>query len=90
MPRLQVYLPQFMYEAVKTNDWSPSEILQEGVAARMEVDEKRAGLAAYLDDLAAEIGEPSAEECARAKEFVDRISRHLSANLADHTDAEAS
>jgi hypothetical protein len=79
MPRMQVYLPDDLYRAVKELGLPASELLQEAV--RVEVRRRRILDATdeYLTDLTAEVGEPSVEDEAWAKDLVDRIVRQAGA-----------
>ncbi|MGH8986624.1 MAG: hypothetical protein ACRDY6_22535 [Acidimicrobiia bacterium] len=73
MPRLQVYLPDDLYEELKRRDLPASELLQEAVRAELE---RRAALDAtddYLDALADEVGEPTPRQQSRADAIVRRI-----------------
>lgn len=73
MPRLQVYLPDDLYEALKSRDLPASELLQEAVRAELH---RREALDATDDHLAAlidEVGEPSARQLSRADAIVRRI-----------------
>ena len=78
MPRVQVYLPDGLYTELKNRDLPASELLQ--VAVRAEI-ERRDALDAtdhYLAELAAEVGEPSERDRARARAIVRRIQdRHM-------------
>jgi len=73
MPRLQVYLPDDLYAELKRRHLPASELLQVAVRAELE---RRAALDAtdeYLADLAAEVGEPSGSQQARADAIARRI-----------------
>lgn len=67
MPRMQVYLPDDLYDEVKSRNLPASELLQEAV--RAEVDRQRAIEAAdeYLTELIEEVGEPTAADLAWAR-----------------------
>lgn len=70
---MQVYLPEDLYRAVKERELPASELLQEAIEAevrRQQLDEE-AGR--YLDELVAEVGEPSTNERARAAAIARRI-----------------
>ncbi|MEJ7741989.1 MAG: hypothetical protein WKF73_05240 [Nocardioidaceae bacterium] len=73
MPRMQVYLPDALYREVKERGLPASELLQEAVAAELRRQELEARADEYLDELLAEVGEPSEAEMARA----DAIARRL-------------
>jgi post-segregation antitoxin (ccd killing protein) len=73
MPRMQVYLPDELYKAVKERDLPASELLQEAVEAevrRQRLSEEAEG---YVSELVAEVGEPSRRERARAAAIARRI-----------------
>jgi post-segregation antitoxin (ccd killing protein) len=73
MPRLQVYLPDDLYEQLKARELPASELLQEAVRAELE---RRAALDAtdeYLTELAAAVGEPSTRQQSRADAIARRI-----------------
>jgi post-segregation antitoxin (ccd killing protein) len=73
MPRVQVYLPDDLYEALKSAGLPASELLQEAVRAELE---RRAALDAtddYLTALADEVGEPAPRQLSRAEAIVRRI-----------------
>lgn len=75
MPRVQVYLPDDLYDELKRRDLPASELLQ--VAVRAEVERRKALEAAhdYVAELAAEIGMPSARQQSQADAVVRRIRR---------------
>lgn len=73
MPRMQVYLPDELYRAVKERGLPASELLQEAVEAevrRQRLSEEAEG---YVAELVAEVGEPSRRERARAAAIARRI-----------------
>ncbi len=72
---MQVYLPDDLYDEIKTRRLSASELLQEAV--RVEVRRRRLAEASddYLTELLAEVGEPGPVETARAQEIARRLSR---------------
>ncbi len=77
MPRLQVYLPDDLYEQVKARGLPPSELLQEAVRAEVRRQDLLAATDAYIADLVAEVGEPTQEQTARAEAIARRIrARH--------------
>ena len=73
MPRLQVYLPDDLYDELKSRDLPASELLQ--VAVRAEIERRNALEATdtYLAELAADVGTPSERERARARVIVRRV-----------------
>jgi post-segregation antitoxin (ccd killing protein) len=73
MPRMQVYLPEAMYQRVKARGLPVSEFLQKAVQAELRLD-----LLAETDRyvaLIAEVGAPSAAQRARAGAVARRLSR---------------
>ena len=81
MPRLQVYLPDDLYAEVKSQRLPASELLQAAVRAELRRRELEAETDAYLAELMAEVGEPTAADHAWA--------RALLADLAEHPSAQA-
>lgn len=73
MPRMQVYLPDELYKAVKERDLPASELLQDAVAAELQRQQLNEEAYRYVADLIAEVGEPSARERARATAIARRI-----------------
>jgi post-segregation antitoxin (ccd killing protein) len=76
MPRVQVYLPDDLYEQLKRRGLSPSELLQTALRAELARLDALDATDEYLAELAAEVGEPSAREWARAEAIVRRIREH--------------
>jgi post-segregation antitoxin (ccd killing protein) len=70
---MQVYLPDDLYEQVKTRNLPASELLQEAVRAEVRRQDLLAETDAYLAELIAEVGEPSRHELARAEAIARRI-----------------
>jgi post-segregation antitoxin (ccd killing protein) len=70
---MQVYLPDDLYEQVKTRNLPASELLQEAVRAEVRRQDLLAETDTYLAELIAEVGEPSAQERARAEAIARRI-----------------
>jgi post-segregation antitoxin (ccd killing protein) len=78
MPRLQVYLPDALYDELKNRDLPASELLQVAVRAEIERQDALDATDRYLEELAVEVGEPSPRDRARAKRIVQRVQdRHL-------------
>ena len=73
MPRMQVYLPEDLYEQVKTRQLPASELLQDAVRAEVRRQDLLGETDAYLAGLLAEVGEPSPPERARAEAIARRI-----------------
>jgi post-segregation antitoxin (ccd killing protein) len=76
MPRVQVYLPDDLHDELKRRGLPASELLQ--VALRAEIERRDAldAVVGYLDELAAEVGEPSARQRAHAEAIVRRVRAH--------------
>jgi post-segregation antitoxin (ccd killing protein) len=68
-----VYLPDDLYRAVKERELPASELLQEAVTAELRRAELNEQADAYLEELIAEVGEPSARERTRADAIARRI-----------------
>lgn len=62
MPRIQIYLPHDLYEAVKSRDLPISELTQTAVRATLRRELLRAETESYLDELAARFGGPPSEK----------------------------
>jgi len=75
MPRMQLYLPDDLYELVKTRGLPASELLQKAVRAELRRLDLLEENARYLAELEAEVGEPTPAELARAKAVVERIAK---------------
>ena len=73
MPRVHVYLPDDLYQAVKERQLSASKLLQEAVRAEMHPQALLEETDRYLAELLDEVGEPSAEAWAQAEALVRRI-----------------
>jgi post-segregation antitoxin (ccd killing protein) len=76
MPRMQVYLPDELYQQVKERGLPASELLQEAVRAELHRQELLERTDEYLAELVAEVGEPSPREVARAEAIARRIRDH--------------
>jgi post-segregation antitoxin (ccd killing protein) len=76
MPRMQVYLPDDLYQQVKERSLPASELLQKAVRAELNRQELLEHTDTYLAELVAEVGEPSARELARAEAIARRIRDH--------------
>ncbi len=73
MPRMQVYLPDKLYDAVKERELSPSELLQDAVRAELRHQALLEETDRYLAELIDDIGEPSDEALANAGALSRRI-----------------
>lgn len=76
MPRMQVYLPDDLYRAIKDRELPASELLQKAVRAELRRQELLGQTDRYLAELIAEVGEPTAAAVARA----ERLSRQIRRN----------
>ena len=75
MPRMQLYLPDDLYEMVKARGLPASELLQKAVRAELRRLDLLDENARYLAELEREVGEPAPAQRARAKAAVDRIAK---------------
>ena len=76
MPRVQVYLPDDLYEELKRRELPASELLQIAVRAEVERREALDETDRYLTELAAEVGEPGPRQLASAAAVVHRVRDH--------------
>jgi hypothetical protein len=70
---MQVYLPDDLYEQVKTRHLPASELLQQAVRAEVHRQDLLAETDVYLAGLTEEVGQPSPQEQARAQAIARRI-----------------
>jgi len=70
---MQVYLPDDLYGMVKDQHLPASELLQEAVRAEVRRRELLVASEAYIAELAAQVGAPSAKERARAGDLARRV-----------------
>lgn len=75
MPRMQLYLPDDLYELVKSRGLPASELLQKAVRAELRRMDLLDENARYLAELEGEVGEPTPAERARARAVVERIAK---------------
>ena len=73
MPRLQVYLPDDLYEQLKAKNLPASELLQTAVRAELERRNALEASDRYIAELAEEVGDPSARQTARADAITRKI-----------------
>jgi post-segregation antitoxin (ccd killing protein) len=82
MPRIQVYLPDELYDQLKQRGLPASELLQEAVRAELRRQELLEQTDAYLAELTEDVGHPSSRELARAEAIArrirDRRAKHVS------------
>ena len=75
MPRMQVYLPDDLHQAVKDRNLPASELLQQAVRVELRRLDLLAETDRYLAELLGEVGEPTGEETARARALARRLTR---------------
>jgi hypothetical protein len=73
MPRLQVYLPDDLHDELKRRGLPASELLQIALRAELERLEALDDTTAYLEELAAEVGEPTTRQRAQADAIARRV-----------------
>ncbi len=73
MPRMQVYLPDDLYEMVKARGLPASELLQKAVRTELRRLDLLAEADRYVADLVSQVGEPTVGDHARAKAVAERI-----------------
>lgn len=73
MPRIQIYLPDDLYEAVKSRGLPISELSQGAVRAALRRELLRAETESYLDELGARLGgRPSEKELESADRWISK------------------
>ena len=72
---MQVYLPDDLYQQVKTRHLPASELLQKAVRAELRRLELLTETDSYVADLIAEVGPPAAAQRTRAADVARRIAR---------------
>ena len=75
MPRMRVYLPDDLHQAVKDRNLPASELLQQAVRVELRRLDLLAETDRYLAELLGEVGEPTGEETARARALARRLTR---------------
>lgn len=73
MPRMQIYLPDDLYEAVKEGRLPASELLQEAVRTELRRRELVARSEQYTAELAKRIGRPTSRQRMKAAALAQRI-----------------
>jgi len=73
MPRMQVYLPDDLFLEVKQRGLKASELLQTAVRAEVARLTALEQTHRYVDELAAEVGEPTDAQHAHAQAIARRI-----------------
>lgn len=82
MPRMQVYLPEDLYDLVKKRQLPASELLQKAVRAELRRLDLLAESDKYIAELTSQVGRPSAAERSRAGAVARRISRRATRRKA--------
>jgi post-segregation antitoxin (ccd killing protein) len=80
MPRMQIYLPDDLYNQVKARRLHASELLQNAIRAELRRQDLMAAADDYLAELVAEVGEPSAAQRSRAAAVVRRLGSRAEAS----------
>lgn len=75
MPRMQVYLPDDLYDAVKDRGLPASELLQRAVRVELRRLELLEAADDYVAELLAEVGKPTVDQVAAAQALAERLSR---------------
>lgn len=75
MARMQVYLPDDLYQKVKARGLPASELLQKAVRAELRRLDLLAETERYVEQLVAEVGKPTEAELREAKAVTDHIAR---------------
>jgi post-segregation antitoxin (ccd killing protein) len=75
MARMQVDLPDGLYEEIKARGLPASKLLQKAVSAELRRLDLLAETDRYVADLIAEVGAPSAAQRKRAATVARRLSR---------------
>jgi hypothetical protein len=75
MPRMQVYLPDDLYQQLKARKLPASELLQGAVRAEIRRQDLLAHGRVHAEELKAEVGEPTSAEQERADVIARRLVR---------------
>ena len=75
MPRMQLYLPDDLYQLVKSRGLPASELLQKAVRTELRRLDLLAETERYVADLVSQVGPPTESERAQAKVVAGRIAR---------------
>ena len=75
MARMQVYLPDDLFQQVKARSLPASELLQKAVRAELRRLDLLAETDRYVADLVAEAGPPTAAQRKRAAAVARRVAR---------------
>jgi hypothetical protein len=76
MPRVQVYLPDDLYAELKARKLKASKLFQQAVREELHREHLRDEAGKFIEELEAEVGEPSPEAVAWAEDLTDRILAH--------------
>lgn len=82
MPRMQVYLPDDLYRAVKDRGLPASDLLRRAVQAELRRQTLLEETARYVDELVAEVGTPNNAAMAKAEAVADQVRRPRDASRA--------
>ncbi|MHB1975262.1 MAG: hypothetical protein ACYCR4_13430 [Acidimicrobiales bacterium] len=82
MPRMQVYLPDDLYRAVKDRGLPASDLLRRAVQAELRRQTLLEETARYVDELVAEVGTPDDAATAKAEAVADKVRRPGDASRA--------
>ena len=75
MPRMQIYLPDDLYQLVKQRELPASELLQKAVRAELRRQDLLAETDRYVADLLEEVGPPAGAQRVRAEAVARRLAR---------------
>jgi hypothetical protein len=75
MPRMQVYLPEALYQQVKARELPVSELLQKALQAELRRLDLLAETDRYLRDLVRDVGAPTTAQRNRAEALAKKIAR---------------
>lgn len=75
MPRMQVYLPDDLFEQVKSRNLPASELLQNAIRAEVRRQDLLAETDRYIEELASEVDQPTAAEVKHARATAARIAK---------------
>ena len=82
MPRMQVYLPDDLYDEVKQRGISPSEMLQRALRVELHRSALQEAADRYVTELIEEVGAPSEAAAAKAESIARRLAAHRPATSA--------
>ena len=75
MPRMQVYLPEDLYRAVKDRGLPASDMLRKAVQAELRRQSLLEETDRYVDELVAEVGAPDETALAKADAVAQQVRR---------------